>query len=267
MGQSEELRGQVKNPMHTNPSLPLPKAKATAETIARSKEYDQFVEIIRNASPWRFQIRSDALERDYLRIVDHHLKHLLPLVQRYIEPTTRRLLDFGCGSGGSAIALAMVYPALHCHGTDIDAGEIAIARERAKLYGVANRCEFHHVAAGRPLPFDNGIFDLCQCSSVLEYTVDLDVRRFCIQEMVRLVKQDGLLFFSVPNRLYPLEIHTRKWGWNYFPKQLGAGVVDSSVWEVRRLARPASLRLHRTPVLQLLTPWSNFCLRKKPLSA
>src|SRR6266545_5798677 len=193
--------------MHTNPSVPLQKAKAKAETIAGSKEYKQFVEIIRQTSPWRFEIRSDVLERDYLRIVDHHLKHLLPLVQCYIEPTTRRVLDFGCGSGGSAIALAMVYPGLRCYGTDIDAGEIAIARERAKLYHVADRCEFHHVAASQPLSFDDGFFDFCQCSSVLEYAVTVDVRRFCIQEMVRLVKQDGLLFFSVPNRLYPLEIH------------------------------------------------------------
>jgi hypothetical protein len=72
-----------------------------------------------------------------------------------------------------------------------------------------------------------------------------------------------LLFFFVPNRLYPFEIHTRKWGWNYFPHWLCARTVDSNFWEVRRLARRNVLTLHQTPLVQLFRPWSNFCLRKE----
>lgn len=138
-----------------------------------------------------------------------------------------------------------------------------MARQRAKVYGVADRCHFHHVSPGEPLPFEPGFFDLSLCSSVLEYATDFAVRRFCIREMARLVKRGGLLFFSVPNRLYPFEIHTRKWGWNYFPTWLHARTVDSTYWEVRRLARPSVLKLHRTPLLQLFTPWSQFCLQKE----
>jgi ubiquinone/menaquinone biosynthesis C-methylase UbiE len=110
----------------------------------------------------------------------------------------------------------MVYPELTCVGTDIDEDQIEVAKRRAKLYGVQDRCEFHCVAESAPLPLPDKSFDFCQCSSVLEYCLG-DVRRFCIDEMVRLVKPQGLLFFSVPNRIYPFEIHTR-WGWNYFPK-------------------------------------------------
>jgi SAM-dependent methyltransferase len=156
----------------------------------------------------------------------------------------------------------MVNPEVHCCGTDIDAGEIAVARERAKLYNVADRCEFHHVAPSLPLPFSNASFDFSLCSSVLEYAIEPGVRRFCVQEMVRLVNSPGLMFFAVPNRLYPFEIHTGKWGWNYFPRWLKAQTVDVTFWEVRKLAQPYRVKLHDTPMSQLLRPWSAFCLIK-----
>ena len=243
-------------------------AQQKAADVAGSASFREFADMIRNRFPWRFELRSNVLDRDYLRVVDHHLRTLIPRVQLYLEPETRRVLDFGCGSGGSAIALAMVYPDVRCYGTDVDAEEIAIARERAKLYNVADQCEFHHIPESRALPFPGEFFDLCQCSSVLEYVVNKNARRFCVQEMVRLLAPGGLLFVSVPNRLYPFEIHSwwrgnPKWGWNYFPRLLNAHTVDSTVWEVQWLARPEVLKLHRTPILQLFRPWSNFCLRKE----
>lgn len=243
----------------------LQEAKQRAKLIASSNSYQNFVELVREKYPWRFEkLRPSVLGRDYLRIVDHHLQHLLPRMQRYMDSGVHQMLDFGCGSGGSAIAVALVYPEVRCHGVDVDDDEISIARARAELYGVADRCEFHHVSEGHLLPFSDGWFDFCQCSSVLEYAWPTDVRQFCIQEMVRLVRQEGLIFFSVPNRLYPFEIHTNRWGWNYFPTLLHARTVDSSFWEVRKLARPTVLRLHRTPILQLFRPWTNFCVAKVP---
>lgn len=245
-----------------DPDLALQKAKQTAELISKSPAFEQFVEGVRKRYPWRFNLPREVLERDYLRIVDHHLQHLIPRLQPCMELNIRRVLDFGCGSGGSAIALALVYPGVHFYGTDIDADEIAVARERAQLYNVADRCEFQLVNPGQTLPFADGFFDFSLCSSVLEYATEDGVRKFCVQEMVRVVADQGLLFFSVPNRLYPFEIHTRKWGWNYFPKLLKARTVDSTFWEIRSLARPTVLKLFRTPLVRLFRPWSLFCVRK-----
>ena len=241
----------------------LRRAREAAEACARSPRYARFVETVRDLSPWRFErIRPDVLERDYLRIVDHHLQHLVPRLEPCIERGVRRVLDFGCGSGGSAIAIALAYPDVYCCGTDIDESEILMARARASLYGVADRCEFHHVTAGEALPFADGCFDFCLCSSVIEYAIEKPIRQFCVREMVRLVGPGRCLFFSVPNRFYPFEVHTGKWGWNYFPRMLGARTIDSSFWEVRSLARPDVLTLWRTPIVQLFRPWSNFCVRK-----
>ncbi len=178
---------QLKN----NSADALQRAKDRAATIATSEDYAQFVESIRKAFPWRFKTPTHELERNYTRTVDHHLAHLIPLVRPYLESGARLVLDFGCGSGGSAIALAMVEPNVRCIGTDIDAGEIAVARDRAKLYHVADRCEFRHVNPGESLPFPDGSFDFSLCSSVLEYAVEEDVRRFCVREMARLVRPGG----------------------------------------------------------------------------
>jgi SAM-dependent methyltransferase len=242
----------------------LENAKKRAHVVANSSAYKDFVDLVRRVYPWRFEkLPPTVLERDYLRIVDHHLKHLVPRVARYVDAGTQQVLDFGCGSGGSAIALALVYPNVTFVGADIDPEEVRMARQRSRIYSVSDRCEFHCISAGLPLTFEAGSFDFCLCSSVLEYAVETDVRRFCVQEMVRLLRPKGLLFCSVPNRLYPYEIHTHKWGWNYFPKVLHARTVDCTAWEVKRLALPRKLSLHQTPWVELVRPWSNFCLRSE----
>jgi ubiquinone/menaquinone biosynthesis C-methylase UbiE len=240
----------------------LQQARQRAENIARSSRYPEFVTACRAKIPWWFEGNAAAAERDHLRVVDHHLEHLMPLIMPHTRSGVRQVLDFGCGSGGSSVALAMVQSHVHIQGTDIELAQIEVARERASLYGVQDRCRFDFVPAGQPLPFPDESFDLCLCSSVIEYVVDPAARKFCVQEMARLLAPGGALFISVPNRIYPFEIHTMKWGWNYFPKLLRASIVDSTAFEIKNLALPWVLKLHRTPMIQLVTPWSNFCLRR-----
>src|ERR1700682_4510688 len=104
----------------------LAAAKQRASAAANSPAYGEFVELVRRVYPWRFEKLAPAvLDRDYLRVVDHHLEHLGPRVARYMGPDVRRVLDFGCGSGGSAIALALVCPNVTCTGTDIEPEEVA----------------------------------------------------------------------------------------------------------------------------------------------
>ena len=93
-----------------NPAMSLKRAREIAQTIGASAITQAFVAAFARCIHAMFDRPASVIDRDYLRIVDHHLEHLLPQIQRYVGPSTRRVLDFGCGSGGSAIALAMVYP-------------------------------------------------------------------------------------------------------------------------------------------------------------
>jgi len=238
----------------------LQAARNRAGAVAQTKAYGEFVEMVRSESPWRFNGVKE-LGR-YLRNVDHHLLNFAPKVLACMDGDIRTLFDFGCGSGSGSIALAMIFPEIRCHGVDISPSEVAIGRARAQLYGVGDRCHFECIQPGQALPVPGGVFDLCVCCSVLEYVTNRDVRKLCVQEMARSLVPGGLLFMTVPNRLYPVELHSRKLGWNYFPRLLKACMVGSSMWEVKRLALPRVLKPHRTPLRQLLAPWTNFCLKK-----
>ena len=239
----------------------LDAARERAAGVADSKPYRDFVDNVRAKSPWRFK-GAKGVGR-YLRGVDHHLLNFVPRLLTCVDGNIRTVIDFGCGSGSGSIALAMIFPQILCHGTDISSTEVSIAHERARLYGVSDRCRFDYICEGEALPVSSNQFDLCICCSVLEYVTDPNVRKFCVQEMVRVIAPGGVLFMSVPNRLYPFEIHSRKFGWNYFPNLLGARIVGSHAWEVKKLARPPyALKLYRTPLFQLLTPWTNFGLKK-----
>lgn len=239
----------------------LAAARQRAAAIANSGAYREFVEEVRAKSSWRFN-GTAGLQR-YLHGVDHHLSHFIPRLLGSMDDRVQSVFDFGCGSGAGSIALAMIFPEIHCRGTDINPTEVAIAQARARLYGVVDRCRFESLGEGQVLPVPGDRFDLCICCSVLEYVTDPAIRRTCVQEMARVIVPGGQLFMSVPNRLYPVEIHSGKWGWNYFPRLMKARIVGSHVWEIRHLAHPHVLKLHRTPISQLFTPWTNFCLEKE----
>jgi ubiquinone/menaquinone biosynthesis C-methylase UbiE len=239
----------------------LAAARDRAAAIAESNEYLDFVELVRAKTPGRFNGNKEL--GVFLRRVDQHLEHFVPRLLASVDRDIHEVFDFGCGTGASSVALAMVFPEVQCHGTDINRVDLSIAHARARLYGVSERCHFDYIGEDQPLPTPGDRFDLCVCCSVLEYVTGPKVRKFCVQEMARILAPGGLLFMTVPNRLYPFEIHSRKLGWNYFPKLLKARIVGSSAWEVKNLARPYSLKLHRTPPLQLFVPWTNFCLKKE----
>lgn len=231
-----------------------------ATAVAASAAYRDFVEMVRTRTPWRFN--SERGLEIFLRGVDHHLAHFVPSLLDTMDGEARMIFEFGCGTGSAAIALLMVFPEARCHGVDIDATDVAIADARAKLYGVEDRCTFEKIEEGAPLSEPDDRFDLCTCCSVLEYVTDMAVRKRCVQEMARVVAPGGSIFMSVPNRLYPIEIHSRKLGWNYFPRLLKARIVGSDAGQIKKLARPHAFKLYNTRFHQLFTPWTNFCLKK-----
>lgn len=57
------------------------------------------------------------------------------------EPPAR-VLDLGCGTGSSSVAIATAYPAVEVHGVDLDAASVEEARDRAAEAGVDDRVTF-----------------------------------------------------------------------------------------------------------------------------
>jgi SAM-dependent methyltransferase len=61
------------------------------------------------------------------------------------------------------------------------------------------------IAAGAPLPFADGAFDVAHSNAVLEHVGGPDARRAFVRELLRVGRR---LFLTVPNRWFPVEHHT-----------------------------------------------------------
>jgi SAM-dependent methyltransferase len=91
--------------------------------------------------------------------------------------------------------------------------------------GVDEPCEFLnrypkvHVMRydGKNLPFDDDSFDVCGSNAVIEHVGDRDAQLAFVKEMVRVGKA---VYFSTPNRYFPVEPHTRTPLIHYLPKKI-----------------------------------------------
>lgn len=105
-----------------------------------------------------------------------------------------RVLDVGCGPG--VMASAAVERGCTFWGVDPAVGMITLARER---HASVARAHFT-VASAEHLDFPTQTFDTVICTGVLERIAD-DER--ALQEMARVLKPEGSLLLTVPNRWSP----------------------------------------------------------------
>lgn len=73
--------------------------------------------------------------------VGEWLDALPDLRQRLVEGPAR-VLDLGCGTGGSSFAIAEQFPAARVSGVDLDPASVAEAQEHAQRQGLAERVSF-----------------------------------------------------------------------------------------------------------------------------
>lgn len=133
---------------------------------------------------------------------------LTPRLARFLQqvsafvPPGGAVLDFGCGTGELAVALAKVgYRVVAC-----DRSPNMIAKARA-LHD-ADDVEWIVVSrsdeSGLRLPFDDRRFNAVVSSSVLEYLTALPE---ILGELARVINKDGWLMATVPNIVHPGRRH------------------------------------------------------------
>ena len=87
-----------------------------------------------------------------------------------------RILDLGCGAGGSTVALARAYPRAQVVGIDLDVASVVQARERVRREGLGDRVHIRHDTA--TIASDLGTFDLVTILEALHDMADpVDVLR------------------------------------------------------------------------------------------
>lgn len=105
------------------------------------------------------------------------------------------VLDVGCGVGQVVIKLAE--EKFQSVGIDVSPIAIKLAVKSAER----NPHAFFMVASGYNLPFKQGAFDVVGCFDLLEHLDDPEV---CIDEMLKVMKENGYIIIASPNLLCPV---------------------------------------------------------------
>ncbi|HYN90371.1 MAG TPA: class I SAM-dependent methyltransferase [Thermoleophilaceae bacterium] len=118
------------------------------------------------------QLLGDRIPGDHSRqvLADHYAARLRP----------RRVMDLGCGAGGSVDLFRSVDPGVWWVGVDIEESPEVAERVRADAEFVT--------FDGRQLPFEDGSFDLVYCKQVLEH---VERPHELLQEVARVLAPGG----------------------------------------------------------------------------
>jgi len=117
------------------------------------------------------------------RVVLH--RYLMEVIKNTIVT-----LDVGCGGGGDLLKLPVI-----SIGLDLSVTQILRAAELAKKEKRAET-KFFIVGDAQHLPIKSSPIDVVVCSEVIEH---LPNPKYCLNEISRVLKENGLLFLSSPN--------------------------------------------------------------------
>jgi SAM-dependent methyltransferase len=70
---------------------------------------------------------------------------------------------------------------------------------------------------GKHIPFADGSFDVCWSNAVIEHVGDRAQQLAFLKELIRSAKS---VFFTTPNRYFPIEVHTRTLFLHMLPKRI-----------------------------------------------
>lgn len=110
-----------------------------------------------------------------------------------------RFLDVGVGGSGYTVIEA-ARKGIDAYGIDISREAVKKAKEFAQknLSKKAIRRSHFRQAEAERLPYPNKYFDKLACIAVLEHVVDDEET---IKELSRVLKENGILFLTVPNKI------------------------------------------------------------------
>lgn len=111
--------------------------------------------------------------------------------QPYIQK--KRVLDLACGTGYGAKSL-LDSGASEVFGVDISPEAISYAQSHFQ----ASNLTFQ-LGSAEKLPFDNSFFDVVTSFETIEH-LDKEIRSKYLQELRRVLKDDGTILISTPNR-------------------------------------------------------------------
>lgn len=156
-------------------------------------------------------------------------KYLCPEIEYHCGSLKdKRILDFGCGTGSTTVALAQ-----NCEQVcafDIDEESIEICKQRISEHGLESRVQFYCADDIDKVKDPIGTFDLILVNAVIEHIPlsKIGLRKRIMRSLFDLLKKSGYLYISeTPNRLWPYDRHSTQLWWIPWTK-------PGSEWAYRR---------------------------------
>jgi 2-polyprenyl-3-methyl-5-hydroxy-6-metoxy-1,4-benzoquinol methylase len=151
----------------------------------------------------------DAFEKDLgdsvWQRLDSDREKVVPWLDAAMPLDGKRILEIGCGSGSSTVALAEQGAIVT--GIDLDEDALHVARDRCRIYGLT--AEFRAMNAQRLTgSFAAGEFDMVIFFACLEH-MTIEERLGALGDVWKLLPRNGMLaVVETPNRLWYYDDHT-----------------------------------------------------------
>ncbi len=132
-------------------------------------------------------------------------REIIPWLNNSRSLSFQKILEIGCGTGSSSIALSEQHALVT--GIDVDEGAINVAKEKARIYGQNIKFKCMN-SDGLIKNFDKGEFDHIIFFASLEH-MTLKERLSSLSNAWELLNKGGLLtVIETPNRLWYFDGHT-----------------------------------------------------------
>ena len=132
------------------------------------------------------------------RYADKHQKMAKNFGVEYTRKLTARgfsegkILDVGCGFGGTLLTLAENFPDAQCVGIDMSDPLLELARQAAEAQGLEQRVVFEK-ADGQEIPYPDGSFDVVISTNVVHHVAD---PLAMLNEIERVLAPGGMLYIA-----------------------------------------------------------------------
>jgi 2-polyprenyl-3-methyl-5-hydroxy-6-metoxy-1,4-benzoquinol methylase len=126
---------------------------------------------------------------------------------------TKKILDFGCGTGATTAGLAKTCRQVYAY--DLDSDSLDICKQRVKEHSFEDRVSFYSGTLEN-LTTSLGPFDIILINGVIEHipASKRDLRKTVLKHLFSLLSDSGCLFINdTPNRLSPFDWHTTHLWW------------------------------------------------------
>lgn len=204
----ERIKGYIRDVIYPVPTAlrqrRIPHTKARIDKVRTALELHYFKGVRKQQSPEAF---AWDMNNHLTARMDGDRRNVIPWLNSVMPLAGKRILELGCGTGASTIALAEQGAAVTA--VDLEGDDLEVARVRVEAYGVTENVTIRYANAVQVLEETlPGSYDMILFFACLEHMTHLE-RMSSLKRSWALLPKGGILaIVETPNRLWYYDSHT-----------------------------------------------------------